>query len=149
MNTGGYTAWRHSSAGHGYCIMKERNDVSHRTAHQRRKAGYYGKNGMPSYLVTARIRLDKLDELEERLIAESFNRYPAFGDKLSRSLKNAVMIDDMTAVWEEESSGDPPLREERGAVLDTYFDTLAIKEIRKDIGWEKIRELPRLFPDFR
>ena len=103
---------------------------------------------MPSYLVTARIRLDKLDELEEHLIAESFNRYPAFGNRLAQSLKHAMMIDDMTAIWEEESSGDPPLREERIAVLDTYFEAFAIKEIRKEIGWEKIRELPRLFPDF-
>ena len=102
-----------------------------------------------SYLVTARIKLEKLDELEDRLRTEAFEAYPEFGEILARSLKNARVLVDWTAIWEEESSCNPPLQKEREAVLDEYFEILAVKETEKDIGWEKIREIPRLFPDLR
>jgi hypothetical protein len=100
---------------------------------------------MSSYLVTARIKLEKLDELEERLVNDGFKDRVTSGKALTQSLKNAKMLNDTIAVWEEEGSGDPPLQAERNAVLDEYFDVIDIKMMMRDIGWEKIRELPRLF----
>jgi hypothetical protein len=103
---------------------------------------------MAYYLVTARIKLDKLDELEKKLIDGLFDGLKEFGGALTYSLKHAVMRDDLTAIWEEESYGKPPLHEERSAVLDTYFTILEMSNTLRGIGWEKIREFPRLFPGF-
>lgn len=50
------------------------------------------------------------------------------------------------AVWEEEDYCTPPLAQERAAVLDRYFDDLAVESVRPGAGWERIEELPRLFP---
>jgi hypothetical protein len=43
----------------------------------------------------------------------------------------------------------PPLAQEREAVLvDTYFRDLKVEPVQEGDGWEKIEDLPRLFPEF-
>jgi hypothetical protein len=51
-------------------------------------------------------------------------------------------------VWEEEDYCQPPLAEERAAVLDHYFDGLQVEAVSRDSGWRRIESLPRLFPPF-
>jgi hypothetical protein len=53
---------------------------------------------------------------------------------------------DGTAVWEEEDYCRPPLAEERAAVLDHYFDGIAVERVERGAGWRRIADLPRLFP---
>jgi hypothetical protein len=31
-------------------------------------------------------------------------------------------------------------------VLDTYFDDIEVEAVREDEGWQRIADLPRLFP---
>jgi hypothetical protein len=50
------------------------------------------------------------------------------------------------AVWEEEDYCRPPLKEERAAVLDEYFDQLQVERVEHGAGWEQIAALPPLFP---
>jgi hypothetical protein len=52
------------------------------------------------------------------------------------------------AVWEEEDYCRPPLAQEREAMLDTYFRDLRVEPVQEGDGWEKIEDLPRLFPEF-
>ena len=101
-----------------------------------------------NYLVTCRIRLDRLDELEERLHSGRFEDFPGFTGELVYSLKHALMFTDFIAVWEEDIPVDPHRREERNAAVDEFFSLHTMREIGQDSGWELLREFPRLFPDF-
>jgi hypothetical protein len=38
---------------------------------------------------------------------------------------------------------------ERAAVLDTYFEDIRVEPVREDEGWQRIADLPRLFPVLR
>jgi hypothetical protein len=49
------------------------------------------------------------------------------------------------AIWEEEDYCVPPLAQERGAVLDTYFQDLNVEPVDQNKGWERINSLPRLW----
>jgi len=49
-------------------------------------------------------------------------------------------------VWEEEDYCRPPLAQERAAVLDRYFEALAVEAVAEGTGWQRIAELPPLFP---
>jgi len=100
---------------------------------------------MAFYLVRARPRTDKLAELEERLRAEAFVDLEPFGRALTKGLRNA-RVEGAGAVWEEEDYCSPPLAEERAAVLDGYFDGLAVEPVTRGQGWRQIASLPRLFP---
>ena len=71
-----------------------------------------------------------------------------FGRRLTYSLQNARLREDGDAVWEEEDYCAPPLAQERAAALDEFFDGLDIARVQEGTGWEKIGELPRLFPEF-
>lgn len=101
---------------------------------------------MAHYLVTAVPRREKLAELEARLGRREFLDLKPFGGALSASLENARQQADGTAVWEEEDYCSPPLAEERAAVLDHYFDQLTVEPVSRGAGWQRIGELPRLFP---
>jgi hypothetical protein len=40
----------------------------------------------------------------------------------------------------------PPLAEERAAVLDSYFEGIAVEPVAEGEGWWRIEALPPLFP---
>ena len=103
---------------------------------------------MPHYLVTATPKADRLFELAARLGRDEFLQLQPFGRALTRSLRAARAREDGSAVWEEEDYCQPPLAEERAAVLDHYFDGLQVEAVSRDSGWRRIESLPRLFPRF-
>ena len=101
---------------------------------------------MAFYLVRARPRAAKLEELEEQLRAGAFVDLEPFGRALTRSLRDA-RVEAVGAIWEEEDYCSPPLAEERAAVLDAYFDGLSVEPVTQGHGWRRIANLPRLFPE--
>jgi hypothetical protein len=104
---------------------------------------------MTYYLVRAKPRIDRLEDLEARLQRAEFMSLEPFGSTLSHSLGNARKQPDGHAVWEEEDYCRPPLAQEREAVLDHYFDDLTVEPVEENAGWQKIESLPRLFPGLR
>ena len=102
---------------------------------------------MAYYLVTARAKQDRLSDLEARLANDAFVAMRPFGMALTRSLRGARLRPDGTAIWEEEDYCRPPLAQERAAVLDTYFEGIDVEAVGEGVGWKRIAELPRLFPD--
>jgi hypothetical protein len=98
------------------------------------------------YLVRARTKPEKLDELAERLAADAFVDLEPFGRALTKGLRGA-RLEAGGAVWEEEDYCAPPLAEERAAVLDTYFEGITVEPVAMGAGWRRIEALPRLFPD--
>ncbi len=102
---------------------------------------------MSYYLVKAKPKDSLLDELEKKLSDKAFKELEPFGKALSKSLEEARKTEEGLAVWEEEDHCDPPLKEERKAVLDKYFDDLQFAQIKEGEGWKEIKELPKLFPD--
>ena len=103
---------------------------------------------MAFYLVTAVPKPGSMEELGERLGRDEFIALRPFGRALTHSLKHARLRRDGVAVWEEEDYCTPPLAEERAAVLDDYFADLRVEPVSQGAGWQKIEELPRLFPEF-
>ena len=99
---------------------------------------------MAHYLVSAKPRAERLDELTERLRENAFAALRPFGKALTYSLENARLQPDGTAVWEEEDYCSPPLAQERAAVLDTYFDDITVERVNVGEGWQRIKELPKL-----
>jgi hypothetical protein len=102
---------------------------------------------MAHYLVTAAPRAGLLEELEARLTRNEFAALRPFGKALTSSLRGARRLPDGKAIWEEEDYCQPPLAEERAAVLDQYFDQLKVEPVEAGTGWALIDVLPRLFPD--
>jgi hypothetical protein len=94
---------------------------------------------MAFYLVSAVPKHGRLEELGMRLARDEFVSLRPFGRTLSTSLRG----DDGVAVWEEEDYCQPPLAQERAAVLDDYFHDLRVEPVAKG----QIQGLPRLFPD--
>jgi hypothetical protein len=101
---------------------------------------------MAHYLVRARARPEKLDELAERLAADAYVDLEPFGRALTKGLRGARVEDD-GVIWEEEDYCSPPLAEERAAVLDAYFEGITVEAVAKDEGWRRVAALPRLFPE--
>jgi hypothetical protein len=101
---------------------------------------------MAYYLVTAAPREQLLDELEAKLARDEFVPLRPFGRALSFSLRRARRLPDGRATWEEEDYCQPPLAEERAAVLDLYFDDLSVKPVVEGTGWTLIEPLPAMFP---
>jgi hypothetical protein len=102
---------------------------------------------MAYYLVSALPREGRLADLEERLGRGEFRPMKPFGHALSASLRNARRRPDGTAVWEEEDYCRPPLAQERAAVLDDFFDELSVEPVDLGSGWDRIADLPHLFPN--
>jgi hypothetical protein len=98
-------------------------------------------------LVSAVPKHGRLDELAERLERDEFASMRPFGRALSASLRGARIRRDGVAVWEEEDYCQPPLAEERAAVLDAYFLDLRVEPVAKGEGWARIQNLPELLPD--
>jgi hypothetical protein len=103
---------------------------------------------MAFYLVTAVPDRLRMKELSARLVGDEIVVMKPFGPSLSYSLRNARLRRDAMAVWEEEDYCRPPLAQEREAMLDTYFRDLRVEPVQEGDGWEKIEDLPRLFPEF-
>lgn len=103
---------------------------------------------MAYYLVSAVPKHGKMEELSERLGRDEFLGMRPFGRALTYSLRNARIRWDGVAVWEEEDYCNPPLAQEREAVLDTYFGDLRVEPVNEGSGWDRIEDLPRLFPEF-
>ena len=101
---------------------------------------------MAFYLVSARPLADHMEELEAKLTQRAFAGLRPFGRSLTSSLEGARRRPDGTAVWEEEDYCRPPLAQEREAVLDRYFDDIAVGPVDRGAGWARIEDLPRLFP---
>jgi hypothetical protein len=101
---------------------------------------------MAHYLVSARPLVDRMNHLEARLTEQAFLKLQPFGPALTASLEAARRLPDGTAVWEEEDYCRPPLAQERAAVLDQYFEGLAVEQVERGSGWERIAKLPPLFP---
>ena len=102
---------------------------------------------MAHYLVTARPLRERLDELAQRLEADEFRVMRPFGNTVTESLRGARFASAETAVWEEEDYCSPPLALERAAVLDRYFDGIEVETVGRGEGWERIEDLPRMFPE--
>jgi hypothetical protein len=101
---------------------------------------------MAHYLVRARPRPGKLDELQAQLRADAYLDLQPFGRALTRGLRGARLEGD-GVVWEEEDYCSPPLAEERAAVLDAYFEDIAVEPVAQREGWRRIDLLPLLFRD--
>ncbi len=101
---------------------------------------------MTYWLVTARPLKHRLADLEEQLRAEGFVDLQPFGEALTLGLTGARMQPDGMAVWEEEDYCDPPLAQERAAVLDRYFTGIEVEAVDRGDGWPRISKLPPLFP---
>jgi hypothetical protein len=50
-------------------------------------------------------------------------------------------------MWEEEDYCEPPLAQERAAVLDRYFEGLTVEVVAQGTGWALIQDFPALFPE--
>lgn len=101
---------------------------------------------MSHYLVRAEPKKKVLDELKGRLSSGAIRKMRPFGPALQRSLVKARINRERGEVlWEEEDYCSPPLRQEREAVLDHYFDLLEIKEVDEGEGWRLLEGLPMLW----
>ena len=101
---------------------------------------------MAHYLVTASPRVQLMDELRDKLARNEFVPLRPFGRALSASLRRARLLPNGRAMWEEEDYCQPPLAQERAAVLDHYFDELTVEPVVEGTGWELIEPLPAMFP---
>ena len=101
---------------------------------------------MAHYLVTASPRVQLMDELRDKLARNEFVPLRPFGRALSASLRRARRLPNGRATWEEEDYCQPPLAQERAAVLDHYFDELTVVAVVEGTGWELIEPLPAMFP---
>lgn len=97
---------------------------------------------MAYYLVKAKIDQDQAIELRSRLDSGEINKMRPFGRALQYSLDNMRTDKQGWQVWEEEDYCNPPLAQERAAVLDTYFSELSVKLVQKGDGWSEIDSLP-------
>ena len=102
---------------------------------------------MAFYLVSARPLGERLEELETKLNQRAFVELRPFGRSLTDSLESARRMPDGTAIWEEEDYCRPPLAQEREAVLDRYFEEITVEPVERGQGWERIEQLPVLFPE--
>ncbi len=97
------------------------------------------------YLVTAKPKAGRLDDLRENLRRHAYADMRPFGTSMTHSLENARLRDDGYATWEEEDYCSPPLAQERAAALDEFFDELRVTPVEEQEGWQAIERLPRLF----
>lgn len=100
---------------------------------------------MAYYLVRARPHREKLPDLRARLDAGEIIQMRPFGRALDESLRRARLESPDVAIWEEEDYCHPPLAQERAAVLDHYFEDLAVTRVEAGQAWAQIEELPSLW----
>ena len=106
---------------------------------------YRSTHRMALYLVKAKPKKDRLDNLHKELSSGIISKMRPFGHSLQHSLENA-RIDSDVALWIEEDYCSPPLAMEREAVLDRYFDDIAVEKVTsEEDGWNMINEKPQLW----
>ncbi|MFG0286432.1 MAG: hypothetical protein ACF8R7_18620 [Phycisphaerales bacterium JB039] len=99
---------------------------------------------MSHYLVKARPIPEKLAELRARIAHGEIVKMIPFGRGLHNSLSDARLDERGWALWEELDFCTPPLKIEREAVLDEYFESFKVEPVEQGEGWAQIRTLPRL-----
>jgi len=104
---------------------------------------------MAFYLVKAELKKELSKQLEKFLEENAFINLQPFGRALTFSLLNARVDEANHVVWEEEDYCTPPLAQEREAVLDNYFKNLQAEKVDIGKGWERIKSLPKLFPELK
>ncbi len=99
---------------------------------------------MAYYLVSAKPKEEKLDQLRDELGRDAFIEMRPFGQAITKALKDARRAEDGGALWEEEDYCSPPLAMEREAVLDDYFEGIEVEQVECGEGWRRIDSLPSL-----
>jgi hypothetical protein len=102
---------------------------------------------MAYFLVTATPISEKENELKRRLDKDEFEAFDSYGLAISYSLRHMRKDRQGRYHWEEEDFSEPPLSEERAAVLDHYFTGIETEPVQKGKGWAKIVHMPFVFPD--
>ena len=100
---------------------------------------------MAYYLVRAQPRRETLGALREKLDSGEISRMRPFGRALDDSLRRAWLESERVAIWEEEDYCNPPLAQERAAVLDAHFSDLSVTPVKQGNGWQQIEALPGLW----
>lgn len=101
---------------------------------------------MAHYIVRARLKPERRNELREKLAQDAFVHIRPFGRGLSEALKRAHQDPDTgEAVWEEQCFCTPPLAAEKDTVLHRYFDHITTEEVKEGAGWQRLTNLPSLW----
>jgi hypothetical protein len=98
---------------------------------------------MAHYIVRAKPKPNLLGKLNQELRENAFADLRPFGKALTHSLCEARVQPDGLAIWQEEDYCSPPLAQERGAVLDAYFDDITVERVNAGDGWKRIEGLPK------
>jgi hypothetical protein len=101
---------------------------------------------MAYYLVEGKINPKTEDDLKHRIETQTFLSLKPFGKALSFGLENARIGRPGIWIWEEEDYCTPPLKQEREAVFDRYFQAIKTDKVAEGEGWRKIKHLHRVFP---
>jgi hypothetical protein len=101
---------------------------------------------MAYYLVEGKINPKTEGDLKNKIEKHTFISLKPFGKALSFGLENARIEQPDVWLWEEEDYCTPPLKQERAAVIDRYFETIKTDKVAEGEGWKKIEHLPRVFP---
>ena len=102
---------------------------------------------MAYYLVRAKPKQERMEELRSSLAQHAFIDMRPFGQSITKGLLGLRVEGEDAVVWEEEDYCSPPLAMERAAVLDQYFDNIRVERVHEGEGWQRIQPLPRLFPE--
>lgn len=102
---------------------------------------------MAYYLVRAKPKEEKMEELKNALAENAFLEMRPFGKSVTKGLLGMRIENDESVIWEEEDYCLPTLAMERAAVLDTYFDDITVEHIEEGEGWTRIQNLPKMVPD--
>ena len=100
---------------------------------------------MAYYLVQAKLIPGLTEKLYEMLNNGEIRHMHPFGQALHFSLENARLQEDGIAVWEEEDYCNPPLAQERAAVLNHFFENISVERVEKGTGWKQIVNIPGLW----
>jgi hypothetical protein len=104
---------------------------------------------MAYYLVKAKPLEDLLPALKKRMDEGEIATMEPFGQVLHDGIENARLDENGFALWEEEDKCDPPLKEERQALLEQFFTDISATEVNKGEGWKKIENLPLLWDTYK
>jgi hypothetical protein len=100
---------------------------------------------LTQYLVKAKPIPSEMRELRRMLDSGEIKEMRPFGRALDFSLRMGKSQEDGYALWEEEDYCDPPLAEERKAVLDHFFLDISVEPVTRDRGWKRIASLPSMW----
>ena len=101
---------------------------------------------MAYYLVEGKVNPKTEEDLKHKIEKQTFSSLKPFGKALSFGLENARTGRSGVWLWEEEDYCNPPLKQEREAVFDRYFEAVKTEKVAEGEGWKKIKNLPRVFP---